>query len=131
MSKTNSTEQTALAEAKEKAELVAEFADDIKAERIELMDVRKKTSITSYMVVCSGNSDVHVKAIAERIAEKMREKGHKPSKRSLGDGASGWLLLDYGDVIVHVMLEDKRQFYDLESLWAGMPENPDLIGSDG
>lgn len=131
MSKTNSTDQTAVAEAQAKAALISEFADDIKAERIESLDVRKKTSITSYMVVCSGNSDVHVKAIAERIAEKMREEGHKPARRSLGEGASGWLLLDYGDVIAHVMLEEKRQFYDLESLWAGMPENPDLLEEDG
>ncbi len=109
-----------------KALMIAEFADDIKAQRIENIDVRKKTSVTSRMVIVTGTSDTHVRAIVDRVHEKMREKGFKPGRKTEGRG-SGWLLLDYGDVIFHAMLEDKRQFYDLESLWASMKPNPDLI----
>lgn len=109
----------------EKARLVVEFADDIKAERIETLDVRAKTSVTDFFVICTGNSDIHVRSIAERVREKMRERGIRPVRT---DGSStGWVLQDYGDVVFHVMLEEKRQFYDLESLWEGLRPNPDLV----
>lgn len=110
---------------KEKADDIVEFADDMKAERIETLDVRDKTSVADYFIVCTGNSDVHVNAIAERVAEKMRERRARPLRTS--SGAGGWLLQDYGDVIFHVMREEKRQFYDLESLWNEMQPDPNLV----
>ncbi len=109
-----------------KAERVAKLADDIKAERIETLDVRAKTSIADYFVVCSGNSDTHVNSIAGRVEEKMKEEGIKPLRSETG-GGSGWVLLDFGDVIFHVMLEEKRQFYDLETLWNNLQPDPDLV----
>lgn len=108
----------------EKSDLIREAADDMKAERIELLDVRKKTSIADYFLVCSGTSDRHVDAIAERVSEKLRDKEIKPF-RSEGE-RSGWILQDYGDVIFHVMKEEQRQFYDLEALWESIQPNPDL-----
>ena len=100
----------------EKTELIREAADDMKAERIEILDVRKKTSIADYFLVCSGTSDRHVDAIAERVAEKLAVSKLKPL-RSEGE-RSGWILQDYGDVVVHVFEPTKRVYYELEELWA-------------
>jgi ribosome-associated protein len=107
------------------AEMISELADDMKAERIEHLDVREKTSVADFFVVCTGTSDTHVRSIAERVAERLRERGIRPVRSEMGD--SGWVLQDFGDVIFHVMREEKRQFYDLESLWQQMERNPDLI----
>lgn len=111
----------------EKAALIAEYADDMKAERIEVLDVSRKTSATSRMVICTGTSDTHVNSIGEKVVERLRDEGIKPLRRSTSDNAQGWALFDYGDVVFHVFLEEKRQFYDLEDLWTNLPENPDLI----
>lgn len=108
-------------ESNQKAELVAQFADEMKAERIDTVDVRAKTVMADYLVICSGTSDLHVRSIADRIAEKMREA--KLKAKSVEGRESGWVLLDFGDVICHVMREEQRQFYDLESLWKLMPKN--------
>ena len=108
----------------EKAAKIVEYADDMKAMDIENIDVHEKTSITSHMVVCTGTSDTHANAIIERVREKMREDGVRPSRRDATTG--GWLLLDYGDVIFHVMREERRQFYDLETLWSTMRVDPSL-----
>lgn len=108
----------------EKVELIKNAADDMKAEAIEVLDVRKKTSVADHFIVCSGTSDRHVDAIAERVAEKLAELKLKPY-RTEGE-RSGWILQDYGDVILHVMKEEQRQFYDLESLWNSIQNNPDL-----
>lgn len=109
-----------------KAELVVQIADDMKAQRIENIDVRKKTSVTSRMVVVSGTSETHIRAITEKVYDTLREQGIKPQRKDPGPGG-GWLILDYGDVVFHAMLEEKRQFYDLETLWNTMQPNPDLI----
>lgn len=108
----------------EKADLIKIAADDMKAERIEVLDVRKKTSVADYFLVCSGTSDRHVDSIADRVAEKMSEIKVKPL-RSEGE-RSGWILQDYGDVVLHVMKEEQRQYYDLEALWESIQPNPDL-----
>lgn len=109
-----------------KADLIVEFADDMKAERIEKLYVGDKTSVTSYFVICTGNSDTHANAIGEKVAERMREVGHKPLRKNVIKNADGWILYDFGDVVFHVFLEDKRQFYDLETLWASMQVDPNL-----
>lgn len=109
----------------EKAKLICDFADDMKAERIETLDVRQKSSITDFFVVCSGTSDVHVQSIADKVSERLRELKIRPLRESKGAN-SGWVLLDFGDVVLNVMREEKRQFYDLETLWNTMLPNPDL-----
>ena len=108
----------------EKTEMIREAADDMKAERIEVLDVRAKTSVADYFVVCSGTSDRHVQSIAEKVSEGMAVARAKPV-RVEGD-RSGWVLQDYGDVILHVMREEQRQFYDLEQLWSSIQPSPDL-----
>jgi ribosome-associated protein len=109
----------------EKADLISKFADDMKAERIERLDVREKTSLADYFVICSGTSDTHLNAIVEKVAEKLKYEYEVRPNRKAGNG-SGWVLYDYGDVIFHVMLEEKRQFYDLENFWKSMQADPDL-----
>lgn len=108
----------------EKAKLIVEYADEMKAEQIETLDVRAKTSVADYFVVCGGTSDRHVSSIAEKIAENLKLKKVKAVR--VEGHRSGWVLQDYGDVILHVMREEQRQFYDLESLWKMMPLDPNL-----
>ncbi len=109
----------------EKKDLIIQIIDDMKAERIAVLDVHQKTSISDYFIVCSGNSDVHINAIAGKIGDKLREVGLKPIH--LESKGGGWVLIDYGDVIVHIMKEEIRQFYDFESLWEMMNPHPDLV----
>jgi ribosome-associated protein len=110
--------------AQEKVEKITEAADDMKAEGIETLDVRAKTSVAEFFIVCSGTSDRHVQSIAERVAEKLALSRVKPF-RTEGE-RSGWVLQDYGDVVFHVMREEQRQFYDLETLWNSMQPDPNL-----
>ncbi|HSI72568.1 MAG TPA: ribosome silencing factor [Fimbriimonas sp.] len=108
----------------EKLQIIVDAADDLKAENIETLNVRAKTSMADYFVVCGGTSDRHVQSIADKVYEKMAEVKQKPV-RVEGD-RSGWVLHDYGDVILHVMRDEQRQFYDLETLWKNMQPHPDV-----
>jgi len=124
MDSTNKAENTLTSE--EKKDKIVEFIDDIKADRIEVLDVRAKTSVADFFIVCTGNSDTHVNSITERALEKMRDLGIRAHRSELSSG-SGWALVDFGDVVLNVMREERRQFYDLESLWNSMQPNTDLI----
>ena len=108
----------------EKLDIIVKAADELKADNIETLDVRQKTSVADYFVVCSGTSDRHVSSIADKVADRMREHKEKPL-RTEGD-RTGWVLQDYGDIILHVMRDEQRQFYDLETLWKTMHPSPDL-----
>ena len=107
----------------EKLSNIIEAADEIKAERIETLDVRGKTSLTDYFVVCSGTSDRHVSSIADKVAERMATLKSKPTR--IEGANSAWVLQDYGDVVLNVMMEEQRQFYDLETLWKSYKTSPD------
>ncbi len=108
-------------DSKQKAEHIQELAESIKAESTEIIEVSAKTAMMDFMVVCSGTSDVHVRSIADRIDEEMRKL--KMRARAIEGRDSGWVLLDFGDVVCHVMREEQRQFYDLETLWKMMPKS--------
>ncbi len=110
---------------KEKTKTIVQFAEDMKADMVEILDIRAKTSVADYFIVCSGTSDRHVSSIADRVAERMKKELKEPPLRVEGD-RSGWVLQDYGDVVLHVMREEQRQFFDLESLWKTMPKDPSL-----
>ena len=98
-------------------DLVLETLDDMKAKDIIVMDVRDKTSITDIMVVASGTSDRHVKAIAETVAFKAKQAGETPlGLEGLQEGE--WALVDLNGVVVHVMMPKVRDFYHLERLWS-------------
>lgn len=108
----------------EKLSIIESAADEIKAEKIEHLSVREKTSIADYFVICSGTSDRHVSAIAEKVAEKMALVKEKPL-RTEGE-RTGWVLQDYGDIIFHVMREEERQYFDLESFWKTIQPDPNV-----
>ena len=96
--------------------IVAAALDDMKAVNVKTMDVRGLTDIADLLVVASGNSDRHVRSIADRVIEKAKEAGFRP----LGvEGAreGEWVLVDLQDVVVHVMLPRVREFYSLERMW--------------
>ncbi len=96
--------------------LVLAALDDMKAVNVKLLDVRGLTDITDAMIVASGNSDRHVRAIADRVIEKARETGRRPlGTEGARDGE--WVLVDLQDVLVHVMLPRVREFYAIEQLW--------------
>ena len=90
-------------------DLVVEALDDIKAQDIVRLDVRDMTTVTDYMIVASGTSSRHVKALVENVAEKAREAGHRPIGIE-GEEGSEWVLLDLQDTLVHVMLPKVREF---------------------
>ncbi|MBI2801374.1 MAG: ribosome silencing factor [Gammaproteobacteria bacterium] len=94
--------------------------DDGKAVDIKVLDVRKLTSMADYMVVATGRSSRQVRALAEHVAEAARELKNRPLGME-GEEASEWILVDLGDVIVHVMQAETREFYQLEKLW-GAPK---------
>jgi ribosome-associated protein len=107
-------------------DIVTIALDDGKAEDIKVFDVQKITSITDFMVIASGRSSRQVKALAERAADAARKKKVKPLGME-GEQTAEWVLLDLGDVIVHVMQPESRAHYQLEKLWdAGPPVIPVL-----
>lgn len=107
---------------KELAQLCSQIADDRKAENVLILSMNELSSIADYFVLCTANNEPHLKAVAERIARGVREK-HNIRPRSVeGTAASEWMLLDYGNVLVHIMTEESRSNYQLESLWADAPE---------
>jgi ribosome-associated protein len=99
------------------SQLAASTAFDGKASDIAILDLRKLTIMCDHFVVCTARNSIHAKAVAEGIEEKLRESGRRPSHIE-GMYGGGWVLMDYGDVIVHVFLAEEREFYDLERLWA-------------
>jgi ribosome-associated protein len=102
-------------------DLVLTTLDDMKARDVTLMDVRGKTPVTDYMVVASGTSDRHVKAIAETVAWRAKEAGELPLGTE-GVSEGEWALIDLNGVVVHVMLPKVRDFYALERLWSAPAE---------
>lgn len=94
-----------------------EAADSKKARDIKVLDIRDISPITDYFVICSGTSTIQVKAIADEVEEKLTEKGFYLYHKE-GYNTARWILLDFGDVIVHVFHEEDRDFYNLERLWA-------------
>lgn len=98
-----------------------ELADNRKAEDIVVLDVAKISSIADYFVIASGTSEPHLRAIADEVTDKLREKHGLRPRIVDGTLQAGWLVLDYFDVIVHVMRADVRQHYDLEGLWGDAP----------
>lgn len=97
-------------------QLIAKAASDKKAFDIQILDMRNITLVTDYFIICSGNSTTQVKAIADNIDEKLTETGIKLLRKE-GYNEARWILLDFGNCVVHVFLDDERRFYNLERLW--------------
>lgn len=117
----------ALPESNSSAFLVKEIVhwlDEAKAEEIVTIDLKGKTSIGDYMIVASGRTDRHVGAIADKIMEKLKESGVGRA-RVEGAEACDWVLIDTGDIILHVFRPEVREFYNLEKMWSGQrPSEP-------
>lgn len=97
------------------------YLDEMQAINVTRLDVKEQTSITDEMIVCSGRSSRHVKSIGTFVLEKMKHNGH-PTLSTNGLNQGEWVLLDFGDVILHVMQADIRAFYNLEELWCNNNE---------
>tara|TARA_R110002096_G_scaffold206192_8_gene392370 strand:+ start:11903 stop:12280 length:378 start_codon:yes stop_codon:yes gene_type:complete len=110
-----------LIEGLELAKTAATLADDMQAEEIMVLDLKGISSITDYFVICTGTSKPHLKAIQREIREKLKnDHGVAPASAD-GKPESEWVVLDYGDVIVHVFHTDKRGHFALEDLWGDAP----------
>jgi len=103
-------------ESREKALELARVAFDKKAKNVLVLDLKGLTIIADYFVICSGESTTHVKAIAESIEEKTKMAGIRPLGIE-GLTHSHWVLMDYGDVMIHIFEEGTRSFYGIEKLW--------------
>ena len=104
------------------AMLCRELADNKKAEDIVILDLRKISSITDYFVICTGNSEPHLRAIVDEIQEHLEEEHHMTPRGTDGSINTNWVVMDYFDVIVHVMRSDIRDLYNLEDLWGDAPK---------
>ncbi len=103
-------------EVEEIKELVINALDDLKAVDVTVLDVRGKSNVTDFMVIASGTSGRHVKAMANNVVVEVKKAGIKPLGVE-GEGSSEWVLVDLVDVVVHIMLPETREFYQLEKLW--------------
>ena len=101
--------------------LCRELADNRKAEDIVILDLRKLSNITDYFVICTGTSEPHLRAIVDEIEDKLESDHHLTPRGTEGTHNTAWVVLDYFDVIVHIMRNDVRQLYNLEDLWGDAP----------
>ncbi len=99
---------------------VVNALEDLKGQDLLALDVSQFTSITDFMVLVSGTSNRHVKALVDAVLEKAKSAGHPPLGVE-GREAHEWVLVDLGDVVVHIMQKEAREFYELERLWSDMP----------
>ncbi len=102
----------------ERRDSIVAAAEDKKANYITALDLRGKTLIADFFIICSGTSNIHIRSIADGVMESMEKQGIR-QRRIEGYSEATWVLLDYGDAIVHVMSEEQRSFYGLEKLWTG------------
>lgn len=103
-------------DSEEKVQVIQEAMDELKALDIRVLDVAEKTQMTDYMVLCSGTSNIHIRAVADKILEKLKEFGIKGIRRE-GYNEARWILMDFGDVVAHVFDPEDREFYGLEEFW--------------
>lgn len=110
-------------------DLVVNALEDLKAVDLVVLDVRDRTSFTDVMVIASGNSDRHVKSLSESVIQMVKAAGEQPLGVE-GQDAGEWVLVDLGNVIVHVMLPRVRDFYQLEKLWTAPPPSAEKAESE-
>ncbi|MBI1257048.1 MAG: ribosome silencing factor [Chloroflexi bacterium] len=96
---------------------IVDAVESKKAENIVLLDLRPDAIIADFFVICTGNSDRQIKALSDGVREAIKEKYSRLPLNIEGEGKSGWVLMDYGDVLVHIFGEEQREFFDLEGFW--------------
>jgi len=107
-------------DSEERVRLMAAAADSVRASDIVALNLRELTIVTDFFLICTGKSSIQIRAIAARIEERLREHGIR-KLRIEGYQEATWILLDYGDVVAHIMAEEQRAFYNLEGFWANAP----------
>jgi ribosome-associated protein len=117
-------------EENEKLALILEALDAKKAQDVVTLEVGRQTQMMDLLVICTGTSNIHIRSLADGVIESMKEHGYK-GVRAEGYNEARWVLLDYGDVVLHIFAEDDREFYRLEEFWQGaprldLPADPDL-----
>ena len=109
------------------ATLAVDAIEALKGQDVVVLDVRRITDVTDFMVIASGRSDRQVKAVAEHVVEKAKDSGIRPlGVEGLDRGE--WVLVDLCDVVVHVMQPDTREYYQLEKLWSGLDDEDKASG---
>lgn len=101
-------------------DLVVKILEDLKGKDISVLDVKDRTSVTDYMIIASGTSSRHIKSLADNLVLEIRKAGERLLGEE-GKDASDWVLVDLGDVVVHIMMPSAREFYDLERFWRDAP----------
>lgn len=104
-------------QAEELKDIAVEVLQDMKAENVEVLDVRKLTDVTDYMIIASGTSDRHVRSMAHRLRDQVRDQNKVRPVGVEGEQQGDWVLIDFGDIVVHIMRPQTRKYYDLERLW--------------
>lgn len=103
------------------AEVAARAATEMFARDVIIIDLRDLVSYTDYFIVASAETDRQMRRIVEEVLEKMRDEGYRPRSRRVDEG-SAWISLDFLDVVVHIFTDEARDYYRLESLWRGAPQ---------
>ncbi|OEY66728.1 ribosome silencing factor [Marinobacter sp. X15-166B] len=116
-------------QAEQLKDLVVNSLEDVKAKDISIIDVRERTSVADFMVLASGTSNRHVRSLADTVIAEAKERG-VPMGNVEGAAVSDWILVDLGDVIVHVMMPATREFYDLERFWRDGPDVDEAAGGE-
>lgn len=99
---------------------IADIIAETPAADTKVIDIHETSSIADVFIICSGENERQLRAIYRAVIDEMGEKGREPL-RVEGDTVSGWMLIDYGEVVVHVFDDELRSFYDLEGRWASAP----------
>lgn len=102
---------------KKLCETISEFLDENKAEDIVTIDIHNKSSLCDYMIIATGTSSRHLKALAEKLIKHLKDQNH-PQLSVEGESNSPWLLIDAGDVIVHLFQAEMRELFNLEEMWS-------------
>ncbi len=102
---------------KEKLEIIIKALDSKKGEDIKCIKIADLTILADYFVIVNGTSNTHVRALADEVEFQLSQKGIEPERRE-SDTGNTWVVLDYGDIIVHIFYKETREFYKLEGLWA-------------
>ena len=102
---------------KEMVKLAINALEDKKGEDIQIIDIREVSVLADYFVIANGNSDSQVRALVDNVEEKMHKAGYE-LKEQEGNNSGTWVLLDYGDIIIHIFDRENRPFYNLERIWS-------------
>ncbi|WP_166268577.1 ribosome silencing factor [Marinobacter caseinilyticus] len=108
-------------QAEQLKDVVVHALEDVKAKDVSIIDVRERTSVTDYMILASGTSNRHCRSLADSVVTEAKENGVRAANIE-GANVSDWILVDLGDIVVHVMMPATREFYDLERLWRDAPD---------